>query len=1151
MTLSKKKQATVRNQYLSAIISELMGPGSERISKDKEHEIINEKPESHYVTGILYPKDVESDSKVKVEFEDSTEDWSEPESAPAIVDNSFKPTTIGLSFYCNPVKEIQVRVKGATYSEISNPPIYLPDEYTDDFTARVLENAQLKDFILFDKSQHTIRFTEDAYQKHLADCLENLKTLFKDVRNYEEDKTAFYASLLRNSNLGSRKSYVRHPFNIPVNLSLSDQQNPQKVFLDGEDTGLLLHLNVLKKQNTQILSPTVVLENTNSDRARTFFQCELSVESSEDLIFKSSEDLSFPEVENLQEEDARLAFSYQNRKTFAFGHGISATWEPLEGTPHVIKTTYVPQFDINPMSFTISNINQSVLQPESYLRESNKETQISNLEEFVSAYDKWIEDKAAEIPLYTQKSPTFKKFANENLSKCRTCSDRMHYTIQQLKENNQLLTAFDIANEVLLLQRIEDAGQKEKLFKSRNFSEVQSSPKTAFLWRPFQLAFILTTLTSVVNPEDDYRDIVDLIWVSTGGGKTEAYLFDIALLIIYGRLQDSNNIGVNVIMRYTLRLLTAQQFERAASMICTLEYIRRNDTILGQNQISIGLWVGGNSTPNKVADAKKSLTNMALNHGENVFQILKCPWCKEEHSLVPKKDSSVLANWGYDGANRRFNKFNRFDMKCRTPECPFSNGLPIYVVDEHIYQVQPTLLFGTVDKFAQMPLNEHTDKLLCAKGKNDKIYRPQLILQDELHLISGPLGSIVGLYEAGFDYVLSRNSKVKYLASTATIRNSIDQISNLYDRKVLQFPPDGLKADDSFFVKKIESNKPSDQEGRRYVGIIGTGKSQVTTEVRLFGAMLASIKNLGLTVAEEELFWTVVGYFNSIRELGKAATLLADDVRDELFRIARRQGISVRWIKESVELTSRVSNSKIAETINALEQSHENGKAIDTVIATNMLSVGIDISRLNAMAVIGQPKLTSEYIQATSRVGRASLGLIFTLYNAMRSRDRSHYETFTSYHQSMYRYVEPSSVTPFSQPALLKAIPATIVSMMRHSVPEMVADDAAANVLSHEKELSEVKDFLLTRIQRNDKYNLYTKKASKIISDFIDDWKYAARRTTGKLKYYSSQGSVDPFLLRSFDRNQDAPYQHVAMNSMRDIEETTNYALKGTVGHNE
>ena len=455
---------------------------------------------------------------------------------------------------------------------------------------------------------------------------------------------------------------------------------------------------------------------------------------------------------------------------------------------------------------------------------------------------------------------------------------------------------------------------------------------------------------------------------------------------------------------------------------------------LGKNPISIGLWIGGTHTPNtndKANEHLQKLRNVSAyyyvrNEKErhNKFQVLKCPWCGTK-LVKDDKEKRLVGQWGYAmGGKGKIGK--HFYMFCPHEECDFTKRLPIQIVDEELYQTPPTLLFGTVDKFAMLPWDGRVGAFF---GLNSTNRSPELIIQDELHLISGALGTMVGLYESAVDG-LSRMKgvKPKIIASTATIRRAKEQCSVLYDRDVVQFPAPGLDAEDSFFAKEDDIDYASGKFGRKYVGIMPSGRTKAMFEIRAMAALLQKVYTMDIPDEEKDKLWTLTVYFNSLRDLGKASTLVDDDVKDFIIRTANRMFSDRRLIINSDELTSRVSTTELNETLDKLEKieySRENIKAkryaSNVLLATNMISVGIDIARLNIMLIVGQPKLTSEYIQASSRVGRSFPGAVFIQYDATKSRDRSHYEQFRAYHDSFYRFVEPTGATPFSKPARERA----------------------------------------------------------------------------------------------------------------------------------
>lgn len=524
---------------------------------------------------------------------------------------------------------------------------------------------------------------------------------------------------------------------------------------------------------------------------------------------------------------------------------------------------------------------------------------------------------------------------------------------------------------------------------------------------------------------------------------------------------------------------------------------------MGKKEISIGLWIGGSHIPNKIDGedgAKECLEKLqqsdysTLKYNKeryNKFQVLKCPWCgtKMTPDYINKKQ---VGTWGYN-----MRKGNHFYMVCPQEECEFTDNLPIQVIDEELYQNPPTLLFGTVDKFAMMPWDVRVGSFF---GQDSDNRTPDLIIQDELHLISGSLGTIVGLYETAIDNLCSsKGVRPKIIASTATIRRAKEQCSVLYNRDVVQFPPPGIDASDSFFSREADIDYENLVFGRKYVGIMPSGRTKAMTEIRMASSMLQRTKMMDSPDDIKDKFWTTTVYFNSLKDLGKASTMVEDDVKDFIIRIANRLVTDRRLIISPDELTSRVSTTELNETLDKLEKveysSSKEKKRYpsDILLATNMISVGIDVARLNVMLMIGQPKLTSEYIQASSRVGRTYPGIAFIQYDATKSRDRSHYEKFKSYHESYYRYVEPTGATPFSKPARERAIHAVLLSILRQSLS--LGDDNGA--IHFDKELmsetvKKAEDYIIDRIKsvdhRADISNTDYDEIYSELNSFVEFW---------------------------------------------------------------
>lgn len=767
---------------------------------------------------------------------------------------------------------------------------------------------------------------------------------------------------------------------------------------------------------------------------------------------------------------------YRNVHNYAIGHGCAADWDESSEKVSWISSSVFPTYEIKPIvPSSIPGVSLEMLKMSSY---GSFEDTVRELKRMCEKYQEWINKLRTER---LKLEPRYTHTAERHISNCETCLERMISGVRLLEENKLVRTAFQYMNQAMLMQQLHYNLPLQKWEDNGAGSIYLSNPVKVLpsltdestwydkehrvygKWRPFQLAFILMNLRSMYTRDCNEREIVDLIWFPTGGGKTEAYLGLSAYTIFIRRLMNRDDSGTAILMRYTLRLLTAQQYERASAMICACDLIRKeHENWFGQARISIGLWVGASTTPNTMQQAVSAYDDLYNGKSDsNPFVMLKCPWCGAQMGVV-QKEHGTRELPGYQkivGAHRQ----KKIVFRCRNSEnhCDFSSSsyeLPLYVVDEAIYESTPTLLLGTVDKFAMLPFRPKAQGIF---GYRDGVKKtsPDLIIQDELHLISGPLGSMVGHYETLISELCVTRTATgeihpKVIASTATISRAKEQCHALYDcgtEKVFQFPPSGLDAGNSFFAEEDTA-----RNGRQYVGILATGSSSdTTTAIRLFSALLYGAK--AMDVDSENLrdpYWTNIGYFNSIRELGQAATWIRADIDQHLDVMYKRRYDNKRYPKEEYnkyrryiwrdeELTSRIRGDKITASLGNLNirypaELDENGKVkehpVDICLATNMISVGLDVPRLGLMTVSGQPKTTSEYIQATSRVGRDTAeapGIVFVLYRPGRPRDKSHYEHFKEYHSRVYCNVEPTSVTPFSAPVRERALHAIMIGMLR------------------------------------------------------------------------------------------------------------------------
>lgn len=816
-------------------------------------------------------------------------------------------------------------------------------------------------------------------------------------------------------------------------------------------------------------------------------------------------------LEHEEPEREAMRMAYRRQIEFAVGHGVGvhaeispSQWERA----FEIHTSIMPSYEVEqvdaPRPGEIPALDTVLLDMQS-LSQLHGDEFTQALNPLVEAYAAWIMDREAQINPPDSDMIEYLQSAHASLEACRVTLERIRDGIQLLVSDTNAAEAFRFANLAMASQRVHSLYTREVRQKGHGQVHLEDFdiPKNRS-WRPFQLAFFLLNIPALLDPThpdrvDPTHAKADLLWFPTGGGKTEAYLgvaaFTLALRRLQGELGGySGHAGIGVLMRYTLRLLTLQQFQRATALICACEMIRREDeTHWGSEPFRIGLWVGQKSTPNWTEDAAEAIRQ---DHGMysgmggkgTPLQLTNCPWCG-----TPLSTNTIKVETYERGRGRTF-------QFCSDPfgQCPFSErqspneGLPIVVVDEEIYRRLPSLVIATVDKFAQMPWKGETQALFgkvngycprhgfrtpdlrdadshtAVKGLETKfpsvktqdclpLRPPDLIIQDELHLISGPLGTLVGLYETAVDRLCSWDYngvriRPKVIASTATIRRAQNQVHNLFLRDVQIFPPSGLDAGDNFFSRRRPTCAAS--PGRLYLGICAPGTRMKTILIRVYVALLSAAQTLFRDYgASTDAWMTLVGYFNSMRELGGMRRVTDDAVRTRLRQMDDR-GLAKRFIEQTEieELTSRKSAVDIPRILDRLEvpfpAQHGMKKPYDVVLATNMISVGVDVGRLGLMVVASQPKATSEYIQATSRVGRNSNGpgIVCTVYNWARPRDLSHYERFEQYHATFYQQVEALSVTPFSPRALDRGLSGIYVSQVRLLQEQFNANDDAGKV---------------------------------------------------------------------------------------------------------
>lgn len=797
---------------------------------------------------------------------------------------------------------------------------------------------------------------------------------------------------------------------------------------------------------------------------------------------------------NTEEED-ELAFRYREKTSFGVGHGCAVHWDEDVNTPNEISTDSIPTYIVPTLA---ARKGKEEWLGALWLANLTVD-QVPILKQLVESYSSAISQMISETH---PRNPREVAAMNRLLNRMGEARDRMGRGVDLLMVDSMALDAFRRANQAMVDQRwaseriVSLNGQlgspDQKIITSPSEAQLQSLD---FKWRPFQLGFALMLVESIANSQSEWHDLVDLIWFPTGGGKTEAYLLVAAFVAILRRLRDpERGAGTAILSRYTLRLLTAQQFLRSCTLFCALERLRRTmPEQLGHSPFEIGLFIGQDTTPNNCQRALDLIDSGEVTPEVTPFSLRQCPWCGS--TLLPDTPGG---EHGYHASN------SDFYFACRNRSCDFADRLPVQVIDDVMFERPPTMVLAVVDKFALLPREPKVGKFLGS----DKRYEPlSLIIQDELHMLGSALGTVFGLYEVAIDVVCRHYSEgrgPKIIASTATTRDSKRQVANLFGRDVRVFPPPGLNEDNSFFA--IAQKTP----GRMYLGALSPHHSPSMSLIRVAALLAQSVMDVSMTPDERDAYWTNVIYHGSLRLLGKTLVFASDDIPDWVGRYAAASSESRRiQINQVEQMTSNVQDWEIPKILERLFVSATNtDEALAILCATNMISVGVDVPRLGLMIVHGQPNGTSEYIQASSRVGRQEThpGLVIAHYSKTKTRDTSHYETFRSYHNALYRYVEPTSVTPLALPARQRALPAALVGAIRivHNLTEN--DHAGLANFESDDYRRTVKSFMLRLEATGDADSI---RASQHLNALINNW---SLRRSATLLFDTSDRKLDSLI---------------------------------------
>ena len=943
------------------------------------------------------------------------------------------------------------------------------------------------------------------------------------------------------------------------------------------------------------------------------FQAELSVHCPQG--FPPRRD-ALQNASNQDNDEALAALQYRRDFCFASGHNVAViangVADDRPDRAFTLTSTWLPTAEVMRVLPEPPPEARNVPMGMEALADLSQSHQvIDRLLPMVKAYRGWITQQP--------RHPVSDKDQNDTAKQLRAqaedCAKRIEIAIQLLSDP-LVREAFRTMNVVMARAQRQRSAFSTKVSPDQ-IGTVEGTRTPG--WRFFQLAFVLMNLPGLAQPLSDQgridRESVELLFFPTGGGKTEAYLGLAAFTLVHRRLAHPGieSAGMTVLMRYTLRLLTLDQLGRAATLICALELERQERAkagdryLLGEWPFEIGMWVGKAASPNKLGGSGDSdrnstyalLTKWKSGKGDRPIPIETCPWCNRplQHQgffLRPNKQ-----------------KPDRLEIYCREPPapeakqehahmgaCPFNRAtpLPVLAVDEQIYRRLPCFLISTIDKFAALPWVGKTsslfgnvsryqlpsgagvagfwgpaEKAVGLRIPHGRLLPPELVIQDELHLISGPLGTLAGLYETVIERLMRPtpdSPPPKIVASTATVRRAEVQIRALFGRSQARvFPPPGPEREDNFFSRTVDDPN----QARLYVGLSAPGRNLKGVLLRSYLGLMASAQKAwddNKAMGEKnpaDPYMTLLGYFSNLKELGVTRSILEDELGAQLEEFARNraiEGVENPFAKRRrpempEELTSRVNTAKISETKDRLSKSYVDKQKLDVALATNMISVGLDIARLGLMVVLNQPKTAAEYIQATSRVGRQlsdnpdanKPGLVLVLLNPNRPRDRSHFELFPYWHQTFYRHVEATSCTPFASRAIDRGLPGVVVAMARHSEAQLTPPKGAMAADALQRIKGEIAEALQSRCRAagaadDDHSQLLPTEVRDQVIDLIEAWWKLTQQPEAKLQYWTHEekGSGAGLLHTPLDTDAlyaSDGYKQFSTNwSLRDVEPT-------------
>ncbi|MBR3112830.1 MAG: DISARM system helicase DrmA [Methanobrevibacter sp.] len=1302
----------MRKKMIEGLMKEVQGP---RFGSD---EVISYSPWDEYLCGVVIPqswKNSSDDSTSSPDFEkvmDLEGNNAEEDEGVDEINNSFSSTELDATS--------MIKSFGVSFSlEVPNPKFDICTTW-----ARYFEEKDIFKAINLSGDEIELLPDDTVWKRYSFGQIFNI-----DFDDYHSDETIF--------------EVVNKPDELMIFKVLNNFESEKKINNPSKDGFVKIYIKRLKMSDSLYTFSIYMVNDLAYIQKPMDFHADIDTCLFQPSIrINCSEEIKTQHIDFINESEEEFGFLYRDKQNVAVGHMCSAIWEKVDYVDKVninqlwpdynirlnnnpnyekflkpdIRTDFVPLFPVALPKFDLEEnafLNSDDFNAE-ILANSSPDELYELLIKLVELYKIWIEgneNKLKDLP------SCYTNIAENILSNENDALDRIKKGIELIKDEDLVYTSFCFANKAISLQN--SWGQNKEAFK----------------WRPFQIAFFLMCLEDIFDEDSENRDILDLLWIPTGGGKTEAYLGIMAFTIALRRLKAHENnetgAGTAIISRYTLRLLTVQQFRRTLKMVTAAELLRIDksdngigwrpnhskidgDWIYGSTRFSAGLWVGGGVSPIHLLKSGGAIDVLEENNVQLGYspgepaQILKCPVCGswlsvpnsglndevnklhivvksslseidlesalydlfEDNEIINLKniESKYLHDGYYTLSFEICGKFTRnqfardiltpiteneceiaslgrfnlgyfnslnaierissddegvfdFEIWCTNPECDLNNieweegcpcsdeddidfpdgnskrniyspfekntrmPIPAYVIDDHVYTRCPTIIISTADKIARLAFEPRAGSIFGNVNYFNKYYgynregmfpqtvpaslkkfnieikplnAPDLIIQDELHLIDGPLGSLFGLYEAIVSAIIEKQGgNPKYIASTATISNANKQVDLLFSKKLFQFPPHGLDISDNFFVKDVDVEEAWNEKtaGRIYLGVYAPGRGPMTPQVRLWGRMF-DISNENKFVEKNiGKYWTVVGYYNTIKELGGALALYRDDIINRLENISGVESKDRLGEDNKEELSSRISSTDLPIILDDLERDGENDyPKYDAIFATSMFGTGVDVSHLSLMMMNSQPKTTGSYIQATGRIGRKTGGLIVDFFKAGRPRDLNHYEMFASYHSRINLGVEPVSVSPFSQGCISRGLGPALVAFLRNSANLAVNwsnNDGKKPIknINSSKDFRDITCFIEDRL--NEMENIERSLIDSIllyVDKCVKDWKDVVnsiedKRSLRIFEYYFDKPKQHVVLGDSgheYNENLKVVYNN-APQSLRDVEETIDF----------